>query len=146
MQELALHKNTWTGLVAPCQVVSTLLNTICCCSLNSHVALMRSLSATFDKQALPLLAYVVALVVSISWGLQVQKAVKLGQQLVHEGKCPWAIVSAWGFKGQPISWIGAPPNSASSIDGENDYSIVILPDEQYMLLVASGSGDSFQTV
>ncbi|DBB08408.1 TPA: hypothetical protein ACH3X3_008561 [Trebouxia sp. C0006] len=95
MQEVALHKNTWTGLVAPCQV---------------------------------------------------QKAVKLGQQLVHEGKCPWAIVSAWGFKGQPISWIGAPPNSASSVDGENDYSIVILPDGQYMLLVASGSGDSFQTV
>ncbi|KAA6429272.1 MAG: hypothetical protein FRX49_00668 [Trebouxia sp. A1-2] len=95
MQEVVLHKNTWTGLVAPCQV---------------------------------------------------QKAVKLGQQLVHEGKCPWAIVSAWGFKGQPISWIGAPPNSASSVDGENDYSIVILPDGQYMLLIASGSGDSFQTV
>jgi hypothetical protein len=85
-------------------------------------------------------------VVSVSWGWQVQKAVKLGQQLVHEGKCPWAIVSAWGFKGQPISWIGAPPNSASSVDGENDYSIVILPDGQYMLLIASGSGDSFQTV
>jgi len=85
-------------------------------------------------------------VVSVSWGWQVQKAVKLGQQLVHEGKCPWAIVSAWGFKGQPISWIGAPPSSASSVDGENDYSIVILPDGQYMLLIASGSGDSFQTV
>ena len=146
MQDVALHQNTWTGLVAPCQVGSSLLNAIYSCSLISHVTLMPSLSVTLDKQAMPLLAYVVALVVSLSWGLQVQKAVKLGQQLVHEGKCPWAIVSAWGFKGQPISWIGAPPNSASSVDGENDYSIVILPDGQYMLLIASGNGDSFQTV
>ena len=107
---------------------------------------MCSLSVTIDKQATPLSAYVVALVVSVFWGLQVQEAVKLGQQLVHEGRCPWAIVSAWGFNGQPISWIGASPNSASSIDGENDYSIVILPDGQYMLLIASGSGGSFQTV
>jgi len=146
MEEVALHKNTWTGFVAPCQVVSSLLHDMCCCSLTSHVALMCSLSVTIDKQATPLSAYVVALVVSVFWGLQVQEAVKLGQQLVHEGRCPWAIVSAWGFKGQPISWIGASPNSASSIDGENDYSIVILPDGQYMLLIASGSGDSFQTV
>jgi len=59
MQEVALHKNTWTGLVAPCQVVSTLLTDIYCCSSTSHVALMRNLSVTIDKQAMPLLAYVV---------------------------------------------------------------------------------------
>ena len=71
---------------------------------------------------------------------------KLGQRLVEDGTCPWSIVSVWGFTGQPISWMGSPPNSASSESGQNDYSIVILPGGRYVLLVASGNGDAFQTV
>ena len=67
MEEVALHKNTWTGLLAPCQVVSSLLTEICCCSLTSHVALMHSPYVTIAKQAMPLLAYVVALFVSVFW-------------------------------------------------------------------------------
>lgn len=78
--------------------------------------------------------------------MQVQEAVKLGRQLVEDSICPWAIVSVWGFTGQPISWMGSPPNSAPSERGQNDYSIVILPGSQYVLLVASGDGDAFQTV
>ncbi len=78
--------------------------------------------------------------------VQVQQAVKLGQQFVSDGSCPWAIVSAWGFTGQPVSWLGGPANTASDNEGQNDYSIVILPDGTYILLVASGIGDSFQTV
>ena len=61
MQEVALHKNTWTGLVAPCQVVSTLPTDIYCCSSTSHVALLRNLFVTIDKHAMPLLAYVVGI-------------------------------------------------------------------------------------
>ena len=78
--------------------------------------------------------------------LQVQQALKLGLQLVKDASCPWAIVSAWGFANQPISWLGAPPNTGSCDEGENDYSIVILPGGAYILFAASGTGDSFQTV
>ena len=78
--------------------------------------------------------------------MQVQEAVKLGRQLVEDSICPWAIVSVWGFTGQPVSWMGSPPNSASSERGQNDYSIVILSGGRYVLLVASGDGDAFQTV
>ena len=77
---------------------------------------------------------------------QVRKALEHCQQLVAEGHCPWAILSVWGFTGQPISWLGSLVNSPENAGGENDYSIVVLPQKQYMLMVASGQGDSFQTI
>ena len=68
------------------------------------------------------------------------------KQVVRDGSCPWAVLSVWGFTDQPVSWLGAPPNAMPGSGGGNDYSIVILPDNDYMLMVASGPEDSFQTV
>ena len=77
---------------------------------------------------------------------QVRKALEHCQQLVAEGRCPWAILSVWGIMGQPVSWMGSPVNADERGGGENDYSIVILPQKEYMLMIASGQGDSFQTL
>lgn len=60
--------------------------------------------------------------------------------------CPWAVVSVWGYVGQPITWLDSPPSTGLLTERENDYSIVVLPNDQYILFVVSGSGDSFQTV
>ena len=78
--------------------------------------------------------------------LQIEQAVKLAQQLVHGGTCPWAIVSVWGMTGQPVSWLETPPNNTLPIEDQNDYSICVLPNDVCILMVASGQGDSFQTV
>ena len=71
---------------------------------------------------------------------------KLGQQHVKDGNCPWAIVSVWGFAGQPVNFTGAPPTVGAEDECKSDYSIIILPHEEYVLMVASGNGDTFQTV
>ena len=78
--------------------------------------------------------------------LQVEQAVKLAQQLVHSGSCPWAIVSIWGMTGQPVNWLDAPATKGLPGEEQNDYSICILPDDECILMVASGKGDSFQTL
>ena len=78
--------------------------------------------------------------------VQVEKIVKNAQQLVSSGSCPWAIVSVWGMTGQPVSWLDTPPNNSMPMDDQNDYSICILPQNQYILMVASGHADPFWTV
>lgn len=78
--------------------------------------------------------------------VQVEQIVKNAQQLVCNGSCPWAIVSVWGMTGQPVSWLDTPPNKSMLMHDHNDYSICILPQNVYMLMVASGSADPFQTV
>lgn len=78
--------------------------------------------------------------------LQVEQVVKSAQQLVCGGTCPWAIVSVWGMTGQPVSWLDTPPNNSMPTEAQNDYSICILPRNEYILMVASGNADPFQTV
>lgn len=78
--------------------------------------------------------------------LQINEGVQCVRQLVSNGGYPWAIVSVWGLTGQPVSWLETPPNRSSLTDGQNDYSICILPHNQYILMVASGNADPFQTV
>lgn len=48
--------------------------------------------------------------------------------------------------GQPVSWLDTPPNKSMPMDDQNDYSICILPQNQYILMVASGNADAFRTI
>ena len=78
--------------------------------------------------------------------LQVQEGLQSVRQLVCDGSYPWAIVSVWGLTGQPVSWLDAPPSRSVLTEGQNDYSICILPHNDYILMVASGNADPFWTV
>ena len=78
--------------------------------------------------------------------LQVEQVVKHAQHLVCSGSCPWAIVSVWGMTDQPVSWLDTPPNKSMPMEAQNDYSICILPGNEYILMVASGNADTFRTV
>lgn len=78
--------------------------------------------------------------------LQIEEALKSVRQLVRNGSYPWAIVSVLGLTGQPVSWLETPPNRSIPVDEQNDYSICILPQNEYMLMVASGNADPFRTV
>lgn len=71
---------------------------------------------------------------------------KLAQQLVQSGSCPWAIVSVWGMTGQPVNWLDTPATKGLPAGDQNDYSVWILPDDECILMVASGTADPFQTV
>ena len=78
--------------------------------------------------------------------MQVEQALQSAQEQVAKQLCPWAILSVWGYTDQPMPWLGCPPSSGLVTEKANDYSIVVLPDMQYILFVASSSGDTFQTV
>lgn len=128
LESVLIDRHIWTGLLAPCQV----------CNVYPHTAQAGAVGIqVHSKQALePILHFV----------LQVQKALAQCRQLVADEICPWAVLSVWGFAGQPVSWLDAPVNIPVDCGGENDFSIVVLPRDQYMLMVASGVGDCFQTV
>ena len=69
-----------------------------------------------------------------------------GRRLVAEGACPWAALLAWGFVDSPVSWGDAEHSRGDALGGENDYVILLLPDDEYMLFVLSGAGDAFRKI
>lgn len=58
----------------------------------------------------------------------------------------WAAVHVWGFPDAPVSWHGAPHGRGPILGGENDYTLLLLPGDQYVLFVAAGEGDSFGSI
>lgn len=70
-------------------------------------------------------------------------AITLCRDEVSRGACPWAAVMVWGFVDAPVSWQGAEHGRGPIMGGENDYILLVLPEDQYVLFVSAGEGDSF---
>ena len=131
MEQVSLQRDLWTGLVVPQQVWILLF--VCIPGSTRHTRGVFPNVGSFHTQHEKL-------------SVQVEQGLKTAQQLVSDGSCPWAIVSVWGVTGQPVSWLETPANKSMPMDQQNDYSICILPQNEYILMVASGSADPFQTV
>jgi len=58
-----------------------------------------------------------------------------------EGSIPWISVTVWGFEDSPISW--GDNQHHFLLSGENDYTIVLLPHNAYLLFIALGTHDTF---
>lgn len=78
--------------------------------------------------------------------VQVEQALQSARKHVADRICPWAVMSVWGYASHPMPWMDSPPASGAQSERENNYCVVVLPNDQYIMFVASGSGDSFQTV
>ncbi|KAL6073530.1 Ribonuclease P protein subunit p40 [Balamuthia mandrillaris] len=83
---------------------------------------------------------------SFSWrGLllphHITQCLNLARKHVREGIVPFAIVSVWGFQDSPVSW--GKHQHSFLYGGENDYTFVVLPHEQYLLYLATGTFDTF---
>lgn len=70
-------------------------------------------------------------------------AITLCRKEVGCGACPWAAVHVWGFVDAPVSWQGTEHGCGPVMGGENDYVVLLLPDDQYVLFVSAGEGDGF---
>ena len=77
---------------------------------------------------------------------QVEACISEARKCVDSGQCPWAAVSVWGFADSPVSWAGAEHSRDHVMGGENDYVIMLLPEQQYVLFVLSGACDGFRKV
>eukprot|EP00850_Spirogloea_muscicola_P009083 SM000050S17008 [mRNA] locus=s50:364731:368756:- [translate_table: standard] len=62
---------------------------------------------------------------------QVMKVICHARLLVKQGSVPWAAITVWGFADSPVSWMGA--EHGYMCGGENDYSIVIFPEDRYII-------------
>ncbi|CAL8467676.1 g7214 [Coccomyxa elongata] len=70
-------------------------------------------------------------------------AITLCRDEVGRGACPWAAVYVWGLVDAPVSWLGTEHGFGPVMGGENDYIVLVLPDDQYVLFVSAGEGDGF---
>ena len=73
--------------------------------------------------------------------MQVDDALKVVRKLVACGDATWAAVCGWGCSTAPVTWHGQPralPSPAGG--GEDDYIILVLPQDQYYLFLACGAG------
>ncbi|CEG40022.1 RPP40 [Plasmopara halstedii] len=80
--------------------------------------------------------------------------VKKVQLAVKRGDLPWGAVTVWGFPDVFVSWVQSKANSSNVkkkdlqrrehgflSNGKNNYTLLILPNEQYFLLQAIGPHD-----
>lgn len=114
---------------------------------NAACALLADLSwcEAADAQAKRLLS---ADIMCIEWeGLlpacSITDAITLCRDEVGRGACPWAAVYVWGFVDAPVSWLGTEHGCGPVMGGENDYIVLVLPNDQYVLFVSAGEGDGF---
>ena len=49
-----------------------------------------------------------------------------------EGRIPWAIVNVIGVIDIPVAWASGEPDFSMN-GGKNGYTIVVLPEDQYIL-------------
>ncbi len=68
------------------------------------------------------------------------------RQQVNAAGYAWAAVHVWGFRDAPVSWHGARHGHGPLLGGENDYTVLLLPGDQYVLYVAAGEGDHFSSI
>jgi len=52
-------------------------------------------------------------------------------------RCPWVAVAIWGFNDSPVAWDERKEHGATE-GGENDYILVLLPDQQYLIFTMNG--------
>eukprot|EP01127_Copromyxa_protea_P024693 TRINITY_DN9850_c0_g1_i1.p1 TRINITY_DN9850_c0_g1~~TRINITY_DN9850_c0_g1_i1.p1 ORF type:complete len:349 (+),score=44.12 TRINITY_DN9850_c0_g1_i1:125-1048(+) len=71
----------------------------------------------------------------------VLKQLNFLRQQVDSGALPWASLTVWGFEDTPISWREC--QHFHSISGENDYSFLILPGDNYVMSLTVGPEDEF---
>eukprot|EP00850_Spirogloea_muscicola_P015090 SM000113S24046 [mRNA] locus=s113:164681:168907:+ [translate_table: standard] len=62
---------------------------------------------------------------------QVMKVIYHARSLVKQGLVPWAAITVWGFADSPVSWMGA--EHGYMCGGENDYSVVVFPEDRYII-------------
>eukprot|EP00850_Spirogloea_muscicola_P011669 SM000073S21445 [mRNA] locus=s73:351468:355557:+ [translate_table: standard] len=62
---------------------------------------------------------------------QVMKVIHHARFLVKQGSVPWAAITVWGFADSPVSWMGA--EHGYMCGGENDYSVVVFPEDRYIV-------------
>ncbi len=69
------------------------------------------------------------------------------RHVVASGDVPWFAVSVRGPQHAPVSWTGtcSSPSAVHSMGmvggGENEYVVLLLPEDVWLLFVASGEGD-----
>ena len=65
---------------------------------------------------------------------------------MKDAGCEWAAVHVWGFRDAPVSWHGARHGRGPLLGGENDFTLLLLPRDQYVLFIAAGEGDGFSRI
>ncbi|KAK3260054.1 hypothetical protein CYMTET_30973, partial [Cymbomonas tetramitiformis] len=66
---------------------------------------------------------------------QIMQAVEKCKGWISDGSTPWAVVNVWGFADTPVAW-GSTEHGFTS-GGENDYSVLLLPGDQYISFCAT---------
>ncbi|XP_068697129.1 ribonuclease P protein subunit p40-like isoform X1 [Montipora foliosa] len=61
------------------------------------------------------------------------------RKLVQSGDIPWVAMTVWGFTDCPVTWKNN--EHGHFLSGENFYTFVIFPDDNYWLYTALGSHD-----
>jgi len=62
------------------------------------------------------------------------------RSIVESGRVPFAVLSVWGFEHAPVSWSKNEHWSLGA--GENDYTFVVLPHDNYLLYRSVGESDA----
>ena len=78
--------------------------------------------------------------------LHSDKSIHMRRQQVNRAGYAWAAVHVWGFQDTPVSWHGACHGHGPLLGGEDDYTVLLLPGDQYVLYVAAGEGDHFSSI
>jgi hypothetical protein len=73
---------------------------------------------------------------------QLEKLVTDGKELIKSGKVPWLIIGCWGFQDSPVSW-GDWEHDIELGSGENDYIIILLPNDKYLQYASVGPKDAY---
>ena len=69
---------------------------------------------------------------------------KLAEDLrkyVQDKSLPWAILTCWGFPDSPVSWNEF--EHGFFFSGENDFTMIILPNDTCYNLISLGPLDAF---
>ena len=65
---------------------------------------------------------------------------------MRDAGCEWAAVHVWGFQDAPVSWHGARHGRGPLLGGENHFTLLLLPRDQYVLFIAAGEGGGFSRI
>ena len=61
------------------------------------------------------------------------------RKVVTSQDVPWVAMTVWGFTDSPVTWKNN--EHGHFLSGENFYTFVIFPDDNYWLYTAMGSND-----
>ncbi len=76
----------------------------------------------------------------------VAHAAAAARAAVAARRAPWAAVSVWGFRDAPVAWLpphppggAAPPPPQPRVAGANDFALLLLPQDRWLLLTMETS-------